>query len=223
MANKPVIVIPAYEPDDKLPRLIGELRPHFPRIVVVDDGSRGASAVFDAVQPMVERILVHRVNRGKGAALKTAFDYIGEADVVTVDADGQHLVKDVLAVAEALVVQRSGLVLGERALDEHAPLRSRFGNGFTRLVFRLFGLRITDTQTGLRGIPAPLLARVASLPGERYEFELLMLADARYHFLKPLSVPIETVYLEGNRSSHFRPFADSLRNNLALFRFWLGF
>lgn len=217
----PVVVIPAYEPDEKLLATIGELKGRFARIVLVDDGSSGAGEIFFAAEPMVEKLLRHQENRGKGAAIRTALDYIGEHDVVTVDADGQHAVEDVVRVAEALSGVRDGLVLGEREIDRGAPLRSRIGNGFTRLVFALLGIRVHDTQTGLRGIPAPLIRRVAALPGDRYEFELLMLADSRNHASRPLSVPIRTIYIDGNRSSHFRPVTDSVRNNFTLFRFLL--
>ena len=108
-------------------------------------------------------------------------------------------------------------MLGVRTFEGSVPFRSRWGNGWTRLLFRMLtGLAIRDTQTGLRGIPADLLERVASLPGDRYEYETRMLVDARHHASPPLQVPIKTVYLEGNKASHYRPFRDTLLTQAAL-------
>ncbi len=218
--DEPVVVIPAYEPDEKLLSLLKKLREHFRRIVVVDDGSTRAAGIFAEADRYVERVLVHRVNRGKGAAIKTALAHLGEVDVITADADGQHTVEDIAKIAEGLKTHRNGLVLGVRAFSGKVPLRSRFGNWWTRwFFFLLTGLEISDTQTGLRGIPAPLVARVGALPGDRYEYEMVMLADARHHAEKPLQIPIETIYLENNATSHFSPIRDSVRIYRALFRF----
>lgn len=216
--TSPVVLIPAYDPDARLLPLLKALGEVFARIVLVDDGSVRGREILSAASPLVERVLVHAANRGKGAALKTGLAYIGAEDVVTADADGQHTIADIVRVADALSECRGGLVLGERALAGDVPLRSRFGNAFTRLVFRLAGVRVTDTQTGLRGIPGSLVERVAAIPGDRYEYELLMLLDTRRHAERPCTVPIETVYFDGNKGSHFRPFGDSVRNNWALFR-----
>lgn len=213
-----VVLIPAYEPSDELPRLVRLLNESFSRIVIVNDGSTRGLEYFDEVRPFVEKILVHSANRGKGAAIKTALDYIGDADVITVDADGQHLVPDIVRVAEAMKTHREGLTLGVRAFDGKVPLRSRFGNWWTRLFFFLLtGLYVRDTQTGLRGIPASMIKRVRALPGERYEYEMVMLADAKRHPQRPLQIPIETVYIDNNSESHFSPLKDTIRIYSALF------
>ena len=103
------------------------------------------------------------------------------------------------------------------------PLRSRFGNWWTRWFFFLMtGLMIRDTQTGLRGIPAALVPRVAKLPGDRYEYEMTMLADAKRHPSRPLQIPIETVYLDENATSHFNPVLDAIRIYRSLFQFCIS-
>lgn len=224
---EPVVLIPAYEPDRRLADLVSRLAEDFRRIVIVNDGSTHGLEIFAALEPKVEKVLVHPVNRGKGAALKTGFAYLLETagadeppDVITVDADGQHTPADIAKVAAGLRRRRRGLVLGVRGFSGKVPLRSRFGNGWTRGLFHLLtGLRIRDTQTGLRGIPGGLLRRLAAIPGERYDYELLMLVDARDHAEAPLQIPIETVYFDGNATSHFRPLADSIRNHRALIAF----
>ena len=110
-----------------------------------------------------------------------------------------------------------GLVLGVREFAGKIPFRSRLGNVWTRALFRLVtGISLRDTQTGLRGIPRGLFERLLGIPGDRYEYELRMLVDARFHPSPPLQVPIETVYIDGNKSSHFRPFEDTVRTQWAL-------
>lgn len=200
--------------------LVQKLNERFERLVIVNDGSTRGLETLAAVEPLVEKVLVHSANRGKGAALKTAFDYLGAVDVVTADADGQHKLEDIVKVAEALRTQREGLVLGVRAFDGKVPFRSRFGNWWTRIFFFLLtGLYVRDTQTGLRGIPAELVSRVRALEGERYEYEMVMLADAKRHAAKPVQIPIETIYLNNNAESHFSPFKDTVRIYRALFRY----
>ena len=218
------ILIPAYNPDEKLLALLPKLRERFSHVVLVDDGSETGRDVFAKAAPLVDAVLVHERNRGKGAALKTGFAFIdGRTDVITVDADGQHTPEDVAKVADALAAHRGGLVLGVRSFSGKVPFRSLFGNLWTRLFFFLMtGLAVRDTQTGLRGIPASLLPRVAALPGERYEYEMAMLADAKNHPERPLQVPIETVYIDANTTSHFSPLRDTVRIYRSLLQFCLS-
>lgn len=216
------ILIPAYQPDAKLLGLVDALRAWFPHIVVVDDGSTEGRHVFDSIRDKVEALLVHPANRGKGAALKTGLAWMRAhlpdiAGVVTADADGQHTPEDIRRVAEATATRKGGIVLGVRTFEGPIPFRSRWGNGWTRILFRLLtGLAIRDTQSGLRGIPADMLGRMLALCGDRYEYETRMLVDARRHAQPPLQIPIKTVYLEGNRSSHYRPLRDTLLTQAAL-------
>ena len=218
-----VVLIPAYNPDKRLLTLLSALKGRFSRIVLVDDGSTEGLEVLREAAGCVEKILVHDVNRGKGAAIKTGLNYIGERDVVTADADGQHALEDIVKVADALLRHPHGLVLGVRDFSGDVPFRSRFGNFWTRWFFFLMtGLNVRDTQTGLRGIPSSLVRRVAAIPGERYEYEMAVLADARHHECKPLQVPIATVYIDSNRASHFQPLADTVRIYRSLLQFCLS-
>ena len=221
----PVILIPAYNPDGKLLALLDELVPRFKFVVVVDDGSIAGRDVLRVVAERNIPVVVHDVNRGKGAALKTGFRWIMEhvpecAAVVTADADGQHRPGDIACVVEATLANPSSLTLGVRAFTGKVPFRSRFGNWWTRQFFFLTThMRVSDTQTGLRGIPVSLLPRMLEIPGDRYEYEMAMLADARHHAAPPVQVPIETVYEPGNASSHFHPLRDSARIYGALLHF----
>lgn len=225
---KVVALIPAYNPSRLLVELVHELSASkFGAIVVVNDGS---NAECDAIFTEVEKInkvtlLRHAVNLGKGAALKTGLnhayclfgDHVG---VITIDADGQHLTDDALKVAEVLEMHPEGLIIGVRDFDTNVPLRSKIGNGLTKYLFRmLIGQKLTDTQSGLRGIPRSFIPGLLKIMANGYEFELDMLLSCKYTGRQIVEQPITTVYIEQNRSSHFNPFVDSMKIYFVLFRF----
>ncbi|WP_312677049.1 bifunctional glycosyltransferase family 2/GtrA family protein [Microbacterium sp.] len=221
-----VVLIPAFEPDERLVALVGTLAPHVP-VLVVDDGSGPAYArVFAAAESAGAEVIHQPRNRGKGAALRTGFARAARhwpgRGVVTADADGQHTPDDIARVAAALEAAPEGrtLVLGVREFTGAVPLRSRVGNAVTRATFRLAtGLDVRDTQTGLRGFSADLLPWLTTISGDRFEYEFRMLLAARGAGIRLVQVPIRTVYLDGNASSHFRPIADSARIYAPLLRF----
>jgi putative flippase GtrA len=222
-----VILIPAYEPDRRMLRLIDEIRLARPgyTIVVVNDGSGPEyDPIFAAAHDRGCVVISHHPNRGKGYALKSGFEHIavnltGE-NVVTADCDGQHSVADILSVADEIGRNPDSIVLGSRRFVGDVPARSRFGNAITRFVFSLStGLRIGDTQTGLRGYPTDVLGWLGEIAGDRFEYELTVLLEARRSGVAIHEVPIDTIYLDGNRSSHFRPVVDSLRIYAPLLRF----
>jgi len=220
-----IVLIPAYEPERTLIDLLRDLGESAPdvRVVVVDDGSGPLHApVFSDAAALGADVIGFGVNRGKGAAMKYGFahaaaHYPGQ-DVVCADSDGQHTAVDILAVGRA--VRPGGMVLGVRAFSGPVPARSRIGNGITRWAFRAAtGVALSDTQTGLRGYPAAALGWLRSVPGDRFEYELNLLLRARDAGWTIEEVPIATVYLHGNSSSHFRPLADSARIYLPLLAF----
>ncbi len=223
----PTVLIPAYKPPPVLLRLVEDMAARgFERILIVDDGSGPAfDAVFDALKSRPEvALLRHETNRGKGEALKTGLRYAlesGAAGVVTADADGQHLAEDIERVARRLAAgDGSTLVLGCRSFEGGVPLRSRVGNLVTAAAMRwIAGVKLADTQTGLRGIPRALAERLLSAATGGYEFELDMLLMAKHAGFTVEEAPIRTVYLEDNRSSHFNPLRDSMRIYFVLLRF----
>ncbi len=214
------VIIPAYKPGRELLETIRALtNVGLSDILVVDDGGgKDYAPIFAEIEAdPVCTLLRHRVNRGKGAALKTAFAYFTEhrphhIGVVTADADGQHLPEDILAVAAAMV-ESGSTVLGVRDFSlPDVPDRSKAGNRITRAMFRLFfGMKITDTQTGLRAFPRSALPVIASAEGDRYEFETNMLYLIHRYGLPLREVTISTVYINDNSTSHFRVVRDSVR------------
>lgn len=213
------VIVPSYKPDSKLINTLkGIFEAGFDDIIVVDDGGGDEYAsFFDQAEKLGCTVLHHEVNRGKGAALKTAFSFFAEnrsgfVGAVTADADGQHLPKDIAAVAEEMK-QTESIILGSRDFsDPQVPKRSRYGNRCSSFLFRLFiGMKINDTQTGLRAIPGRYVPDIAQAKGDRYEYETRMLFLMKQKKIPYLEKTITTVYIDDNASSHFRPVRDSLR------------
>jgi putative flippase GtrA len=139
---------------------------------------------------------------------------------VTADADGQHLPQDILKILASLEEHPDRLWLGSRTFSRDIPLRSMLGNRLTRRVFRfMVGQDISDTQTGLRGIPRQFMAQMLTSPDSKYDFEIDMLIQAAHHGLAIEEVAINTVYLDDNASSHFSPVVDSLKIYFVFLRF----
>lgn len=224
----PIALIPAYKPEPCIVDTVSSLLASgcFRAIVMINDGSGpDFDSLFTRLAALGVTVLSHAINLGKGMALRTGFNYIACAypdsiGVVTLDADGQHLVQDVLRVADHFKKNSESLILGSRRFGRDVPLRSRFGNKASRGVMLLVGgIRLTDTQTGLRGIPLFFLPTLLRLNTTGYDFELDMLMQSRQVNLPIIEVPISTVYLEGNTSSHFNPFFDSLKIYMVFLRF----
>lgn len=185
-------------------------------VLVVDDGS--GTDYCDTFHELASMpgvtVLRHAINLGVGATLKTGFNYIlvkwpESLGIVTADADGQHLAVDIVRVAQAMAAQPDHMVLGVRAFGRDVPFRSRFGNILTRTVFRLFtGRRIADTQTGLRGWPRTTCIRSLRVNENGFDYLLECLLRTQAPILQ---IPIQTIYIDKNRSSHFNPVRDSMR------------
>ena len=233
MKNRYIALIPAYEPDRKMIGLIEELKHLGFDIVVVDDGSgKDYEEIFEEASQN-STVLTHPQNLGKGAALKTGMRYINkylsycetvmtkagavtvsgrEAVIVTVDADGQHMPADVLRIAKIAETRSNALVLGSRALDQDVPLRSKFGNTVTRHVYSLStGVKVHDTQTGLRAFRQNMIPMLLTIDGDRYEYEINMLLRLASDGVPIIEEEIETVYEDNNSGSHFRTVVDSVK------------
>lgn len=219
--SKISVVLPSLDPDEKLVAVIdGLLEYGFSDIILVNDGSKPENLHYfeDAAAQHPEiHLLHHPVNRGKGAALKTAFTWFLEnrpdaAGVVTVDGDNQHHPEDTRACALHMM-QHNCSVLGVRDFSlPHVPPRSRMGNRITSAVFKIFvGMTISDTQTGLRAIPTKDLKIMNTVAGDRFEYETNTLLAMKEYAIRFDEVKIRTVYIEENKSSHFRAFRDSWR------------
>ena len=211
-------LIPSYQPDERLVGLVAQVRAQGLEPVVVDDGSgEEYRACFDRVRAHATVIGSAR-NRGKGQALKRGLALVQQRAaagdiVVTMDADGQHALDDVLRCVVEARAHPDALVLGCRSFDgAGVPLRSRMGNKVTRGIYRLAsGVRLSDTQTGLRAFSARLIPFLLQVEGARYEYEMNVLLSCPQQGIALREVPIQTIYEGGNACSHFRPLRDSAR------------
>ena len=219
--SKISVVLPSLDPDEKLVAVIdGLLEYGFTDIILVNDGSKPENLHYfeDAAARHPEiHLLHHEVNKGKGAALKNAFRWFLENrpdgfGVITVDGDNQHHPADTRACCEHML-KTGHAVLGCRDFNqEDVPARSSFGNKTTSLIFKLFvGMTISDTQTGLRALPRNVLEILVDVYGDRFEYETNMLLAFKTHAITFDEVKIRTVYIEENKSSHFRVIHDSWR------------
>ena len=215
------IVLPSLDPDYKFSAVVkGLVDDGFAHIVIVDDGSDEAHQRWfrEAEQYPACTVIHHGVNKGKGRALKTAFSHVRRElpelkGVITIDGDGQHLLADIVACGERMLAEGDKVVLGCRDFDQQGvPPRSVAGNKTTSRLFRLlYGIRLSDTQTGLRAIPRSCLETFEKVEGERFEYETNMLLAMKRVGIRFLEQPIATVYDEQDYSSHYNAVKDSWR------------
>jgi glycosyltransferase involved in cell wall biosynthesis len=233
MKKSYAFIIPAYNPDGKLIELVEHIQQQSDYLIfIIDDGSKETSKpVFDKLKNKVSSgvvLLGHAINMGKGAALKTVFNHIlvhyPEIEgVVTLDSDGQHSVEDCLRILNELKINNKGFVLGYRTFSKNIPLKSYIGNNISRFIYRvILGHNFKDTQTGLRGLSKHFMRGCLSIKSNRFEFETEQLAKAVEQNIDIVEIPIETIYIEGNKATSFRPLVDSFKIYFVLFRYGLS-
>ena len=214
--NDTYILIPAYKPDHLMIELLVKLKKEGFDVVVVNDGSgEEFDSIFDEASKYA-LVLKQDRNRGKGAALRYGFSYINlnpnnHKYVITCDADGQHAVSDIVRIDDRLH-ETNHVVFGTRKFDKSVPKRSRNGNFMSRLCRTLITKDyIGDDQCGLRGFPIEMLYNLVPLQGDHYEYEMNVVCSLQIKKMKIEELPIETIYINGNSSSHFRPNMDTFR------------
>ncbi len=226
------IVLPSLNPDKKFAAVVdGLIENGFKHIIIVDDGSDAEhQSWFERAAEYPEcTVLHHEVNKGKGKALKTAFTYVLDklpelSGVVTIDGDGQHLAKDIIACGDLMLDYGDKVIMGCRDFDQPGvPARSVAGNKTTSRLFRLcYGIKLSDTQTGLRAIPQKYLKRFCNIEGERFEYETNMLLQMKRMGIEFIEQPIATVYEDNNSCSHYNAVKDSWRIFKIMFKFLLS-
>ncbi len=223
------VVIPTLNPNEKIFDVVTRSRElGFQRIIIVNDGSRDElSYIFDRLSDEYScEVLTHDINRGKGRALKTAMEHFladpkGNIGLVTLDDDGQHTPHDTLNVAKALQAEPDKLILGVRDFNSpNVPPKSKWGNKLTAFFMRfLCGVRVSDTQTGLRAIPLSAIPAFIKVSGERFEYETNMLLATKDNGIAISEVCIDTVYIANNSATHFHPIRDSFMIYRQLFAY----
>lgn len=217
-----IVVIPAYEPDKKLPTLVHKLVDTGFKVVVVDDGSgENYSKIFAEIKDLADIVTLEN-NCGKGAALKAGFKHIKTnypkcKHFITCDADGQHKPEDVVRVNN-LLHKGNKFVLTVRKRTGKIPFRSKFGNDLSKIVYTLLTNRyLSDNQSGLRGFNVCHLDWLIEVEKNNYDYEMNVLYYAAKKGLKITTLEIDAIYIENNASSHFSPVKDTIRIYKSLF------
>ena len=221
--NRVCVVIPTYNNATTLAGVVRGVAQHTPNIIVVNDGSTDDTAQLLATHFPELCVVTHTCNRGKGAALLSAFKQaqnMGYTHAITIDADGQHAPADLPLFFKAIHQAPNAIVVGNRfdadkfseTNNRNMNGQSKFANKFSNFWFALqTGRRLPDTQTGFRAYPLRLL-RWLPLVTNRYESELALLVFAAWHNVRTISIPINVHYPpREERVSHFRPGVDFAR------------
>jgi len=211
-------VCPAFNPPAKVFRqLIADLRPNND-LLIVDDGS---TECLCATSRSV--CIRHFINKGKGAAIKTAVEYAQQNSyqgIITIDADGQHPLESFNNLKKLAIDEPTKLILAQREFYNDTPLKSLIGNFISRQIFRLFfDIKLNDTQTGLRYYPSNFFDTMLNTKNDRYDFETAVLIQTKYSGTAITTFPIPAIYIDNNSSSQFKPLNDSLKVISTFFRF----
>ena len=214
--NDTTLLILSYQPNDTLIRISKEFKEASFDVLIVNDGSdESFNPIFDECKKYAT-VLSYKKNHGKGYAIRYGVNYLNTSRkeqkfFITVDGDGQHLLKDVIKVADKLY-ETNEIVLAIRQFKEDVPFRSKFGNMWSRFTQTLTTDKyIRDNQCGLRGFPLEGSEFLLAIPGNRYEYEMNVISTIFMRDLKYSEVDIEAVYEKGNPTSHFKPFLDTCR------------
>lgn len=224
--NKYIVLIPAYEPDDKLITLVENLKKENVDIIVVNDGSnKSYDQIFDKLEV---KVISYYPNMGKGYALKEGYRYIkntylDDYVVVTMDSDGQHDIKDALNLCDYASKDRRTLYIGKRKVSRKTPIKSRLGNTITRYIYYLVSkTKVYDTQTGLRAFSNQLINFMINVEGNRYEYEMNVLLECPLHGIKIKEIDIKVIYIDNNSRSHFNPLKDSFKIYKEIFKYTIA-
>lgn len=208
------VLVPTYNNEKTLRRVIGGILEYTGHIIVVNDGSTDSTSVILKDYPEI-RVIHLPENRGKGNALKTGFreaEKIGYSYAITIDSDGQHYPDDIWVFVEALLQENQDILLiGNRNMAQNGiPRKSSFGNRFSNFWFWFeTGIKLEDTQSGYRLYPLHKIPRKYFTP--KFEFEIEIIVRTAWRHIPVKNVPVKVLYDPAERVSHFRPFKDFTR------------
>lgn len=208
------ILIPTYNNDKTLRRVINGVLRYTPHIIIVNDGSTDETSSILKEYNTLNSITLKR-NQGKGNALQVGFQEAmkkGYEYALTIDSDGQHFPDDIPVFVEKLSRSEMPILLiGSRNMEqESVPKKSSFGNKFSNFWFHLeTGIALSDTQSGYRLYPLLYLSK--KFYSKKFEFEIEVIVRTAWKGVLVQNVPIQVMYDPNERVSHFRPFRDFTR------------
>lgn len=212
--KKICVLIPTYNNEKTLKRVIDGVLEYTDRIIAVNDGSTDSTAQILAQYPTITVITLAE-NKGKGNGLKTGFrkaQELGYHYAITIDSDGQHYPDDIPVFVEALLRENEDvLLIGNRNMSQDGiPKKSSFGNRFSNFWFWFeTGIKLEDTQSGYRLYPLLKIPKKYFTP--KFEFEIEIIVRTAWRHVPVKNVPVKVLYDPAERVSHFRPFKDFTR------------
>lgn len=221
---KVCVLIPTYNNQRTLKRVIDGVLDYTHHIIVVNDGSTDSTSKILENYTKLQQIHFTK-NKGKGQALRAGFKHaesLGYHYVITIDSDGQHFPKDIPAFINELenTENKNLLLIGARNMNqESVPKKSSFGNKFSNFWFWVeTGITLQDTQSGFRLYPIHQFKNLKFYTN-KFEFEIEAIVKAAWNGTQVKNIPIHILYDESERVSHFRPFKDFTR--ISILNTWL--
>lgn len=206
------VVIPAFNEEKTIAKVVLSAQKMADRVVVCDDGSTDMTA--EIAEKLGAVVIKHQKNMGKGIALKTAFEYLKQINpdfVVVLDADGQHDPNDIPKLLEPLIEGEADLVIGSRYVEgseTDAPLYRRLGLKLINLVSGGGGKELVrDTQSGFRAFPAKMLDLMLQCEADGYGIETEQITVANSSGLRIVEVPISVRYKGLEKTSKRNPLS----------------
>ncbi|RSK41391.1 DUF2062 domain-containing protein [Mangrovimonas spongiae] len=220
------VLIPTYNNDRTLQRVIDGVLEYTNHIIIVNDGAtdntKNILSKYDNLT-----IITFTENKGKGVALREGFKkaiHLGYDFAITIDSDGQHFPNDIPVFINALEQHQTKNVLfiGARNMEqEGVPGKSSFGNKFSNFWFWFeTGIKLQDTQSGFRLYPLQVIKNLRFFT-TKFEFEIEVIVKSAWKNVDVKNIPIQVLYDENERVSHFRPFKDFTR--ISILNTWLVF
>nr|WP_314493418.1 DUF2062 domain-containing protein [uncultured Chryseobacterium sp.] len=212
--KKICVLIPTYNNEKTLGRVIDGIGEYTQNIIIINDGSTDSTAAILAAYPQLTIISLPH-NKGKGNGLKTGFrkaKELGYDHAITIDSDGQHYPDDIPVFVDALLEEKEDvLLIGNRNMSQEGiPKKSSFGNRFSNFWFWFeTGIKLEDTQSGYRLYPLHKIPKKYFTP--KFEFEIEIIVRTAWKHIPVKNVPVRVLYDPTERVSHFRPFKDFTR------------
>lgn len=218
------VLIPTYNNQRTLKRVLDSVLEYTSNIIVVNDGSTDSTATILNEYTGYQQIHFPK-NRGKGVALREGFKKaidLGYDFAITIDSDGQHFASDIPKFINTLEEHDASniLIIGARNMkQEGVPGKSSFGNNFSNFWFKFeTGIKLRDTQSGFRLYPLQVLKNMKFFT-TKFEFEIEVIVKSAWRDVPVINIPIQVLYDETERVSHFRPFKDFTR--ISILNTWL--
>lgn len=208
------VIIPTYNNEKTLKRLVDKTLNYTSDVIIVNDGSTDSTSQILAEYPQIPQIHFTK-NQGKGMALRAGFKEalkLGYLNAITIDSDGQHFPEDFEVFVQEIQLNGEALLIGDRNMEQEGiPGKSSFGNRISTFWYWFeTGIKLRDTQSGFRLYPIKRMEKFNYFT-RKFEFEIEVIVKAAWAGIPVKNVPIQVLYDESERVSHFRPFKDFTR------------